>query len=169
MSTAHSAETLSVPVTPVAMPRCERHSWFTLRRDIPSWGYRTLAISSFLALGALWWWASHHELLNPVFLPTPEAVWDAARTALNDENLWIDLKASFLRVTAGFLLSAAMAIPIGILIGGFRFCEALTQPLTEFVRYIPVPALIPILMVIIARGHRPGIQLPLCARCHFHL
>ena len=65
-----------------------------------------------------------------------------------DENLWLDLRASFLRVSAGFLLAVAMALPLGILIGGFRVCEAVLQPVMDFVRYIPVPALIPILMVL---------------------
>jgi NitT/TauT family transport system permease protein len=32
--------------------------------------------------------------------------------------------------------------------GSFKTFEGLLQPLTEFVRYIPVPALIPILMVL---------------------
>jgi NitT/TauT family transport system permease protein len=122
--------------------------WFALRQDIPCWGYRTLGVLSFAAVTALWWWLSHREEVNPVFLPTPETVWQATGELLKDENLWIDIQASFLRVTAGFLLSAIVAIPVGILIGAFRLGEAFCQPLIEFVRYVPVPALIPVLMVL---------------------
>ena len=137
-----------IPAASAALPPREAQRWFALRQEIPAWGYRALAVGSFLVLLAAWWWASHRELLNPIFLPSPEAVWDAARTAFTDENLWLDLRASFLRVTAGFLLAVVMAIPLGILIGSFRVCEAAMQPVTEFIRYIPVPALIPILMVV---------------------
>jgi NitT/TauT family transport system permease protein len=93
-------------------------------------------------------WISRRELVDPVFLPTPEAVWEAARAVVGDENLWLDVKASFVRVTAGFLLAAAIALPVGIAIGVFKVFEALLQPVVEFIRYIPVPALVPICMVL---------------------
>jgi NitT/TauT family transport system permease protein len=125
-----------------------RVHYLELRRDIPAWAYRTLALSGFGTLLAAWAWLSHREFVNPVFLPTPEAVWNAARACLQDENLWLDIRASALRVTAGFLLAAALAIPLGVWIGSLKVVEGLLQPLIEFVRYVPVPALVPILMVL---------------------
>lgn len=125
-----------------------RTRWLDLRRDIPTWSYRALAACGFLLVFALWAWLSHRDWVNSVFLPTPGSVWEAARDALHDENLWPDLKMSFLRVSAGFLLAAALGVPLGILMGSFKVLEGLLQPITEFVRYIPVPALIPIFMVL---------------------
>jgi NitT/TauT family transport system permease protein len=122
--------------------------WFELRRDIPIWSYRGLAVSGFVVIVALWAWLSHRAFVNPVFVPTPGSVWEAARDLLADDSLWLDLKASFLRVSAGFLLAAVLAVPLGILMGSFKVFEGLLQPLHEFVRYIPVPALIPIFMVL---------------------
>jgi NitT/TauT family transport system permease protein len=133
------------PVEPTARAQTR---WFELRRDIPVWGYRALAAGGFVAVVALWAWLSHRAFVNPVFVPTPGSVWEAARDLLADDNLWLDLKTSFLRVSAGFLLAALMAVPLGILMGSFKVFEGLLQPLTEFVRYIPVPALIPIFMVL---------------------
>ncbi|HEX8310515.1 MAG TPA: ABC transporter permease [Chthoniobacteraceae bacterium] len=123
------------------------------------WAFRFLAAGSFVVLGALWWWASHRQLLNPLFLPTPESVLTAARTLFAEDSMWLDVRASFLRVSAGFVLSVVMAIPLGILIGSFRVCEALVQPMAEFVRYIPVPALIPVFMVIFGIGEFSKIML----------
>ena len=134
-------------VTAECAPR-RRRAWLELRRDIPVWGYRLLAGSGFALSLVFWWWLSHREFVNPVFLPTPGAVWDAAGDALGDENLWIDVKASFFRVTAGFLLAAAAGVPLGVFVGSFKVFEGLFQPITEFVRYVPVPALIPIFMVL---------------------
>jgi NitT/TauT family transport system permease protein len=126
----------------------ERTRWFELRRDIPVWSYRALAAAGFVGVVALWAWLSHRDFVNPVFVPTPASVWEAARDAFRDEKLWLDVKVSFVRVTAGFLLAALMAVPLGIAMGSFKVFEALLQPITEFVRYIPVPALIPIFMVL---------------------
>ena len=122
-------------------------AWFQLRRDIPAWGSRLLTLAGFGILFALWSWLSHRDFVKPVFLPTPQAVWDAAGSSLGDDNLWTDVKTSFFRVTAGFLLAATTGIPLGIFMGSFKVFEGLFQPITEFVRYIPVPALIPIFMV----------------------
>jgi NitT/TauT family transport system permease protein len=135
--------------TPADSPaRAPRVRWFDLRHDIPAPAYRALTVAGFASLVGLWAWLSHREFVDSVFLPTPEAVWEAARAVVADGDLWIDVKASFIRVTAGFLLAAAIAIPVGIAIGAFKVFEGLWQPLIEFVRYIPVPALVPICMVL---------------------
>jgi NitT/TauT family transport system permease protein len=128
--------------------RVARVPWFEVRREIPASRYRALAVSGFGLLIALWYWLSQREFVNPVFLPSPHAVWEAAGASLQDEHLWLDVRMSAFRVTAGFLLAAAIGVPLGIWIGAFKVVEGLLQPLTEFVRYIPVPALIPILMVL---------------------
>jgi NitT/TauT family transport system permease protein len=133
---------------PQAAPRAARARWFGIRREISPAAYRSLVVAGFVAIAALWGWVSRRELIDPVFLPKPEAIWEAVRALPADANLWIDIKASFLRVTAGFLLAAVVALPAGIAIGTFKVFEALLQPPVEFVRYIPVPALVPICMVL---------------------
>jgi NitT/TauT family transport system permease protein len=133
---------------PALVPLPAPIHWFGLRRDIPPWAYRSLALAGFMAVFAAWTWLSHTDGTNPIFLPTPEAVWKAARALLADEKLWLDLRLSFFRVTSGFLLATVMGVPLGLWMGSFKVVEGLLQPLTEFVRYIPVPALIPILMVV---------------------
>jgi NitT/TauT family transport system permease protein len=137
-------------VEPLAAParRRERVRWFELRTDIPPWVYRALVVLGFAGALSLWFALSANELVDPVFLPAPREVAGEALASLRDDNLWLDLRASFVRVTGGFFLAAVMGIPAGLAMGGFKTVEGLTQPLTEFVRYIPVPALIPILMVI---------------------
>ncbi|HEY8517333.1 MAG TPA: ABC transporter permease [Candidatus Binatia bacterium] len=136
-----------------------RTRWFALRRDIPRPAYLGLAALSFLAAFLFWQWVSHQPFVNPVFVPAPEKVWEAALGFLGDGAIWTDVKVSFFRVTAGFALSALIAIPIGILIGSFKVGEGLIQPLSEFVRYIPVPALIPLMMVLFGIGELPKVML----------
>jgi NitT/TauT family transport system permease protein len=107
----------------------------------------------------VWWLASHSGKVETAYLPPPEVVWQSAVEQFSDTTLWTDLKVSFLRVTAGFLLSAAIGIPIGVLMGSFKIAEGFVQPLTEFIRYVPVPALIPILMLLFDLGELSKIML----------
>jgi NitT/TauT family transport system permease protein len=67
-------------------------------------------------------------------------------------SLGTDVRATFLRVLGAFLLAAALGIPLGILMGSFRVFESLLQPLAEFVRYVPVPALIPVILLLFGIG-----------------
>lgn len=126
--------------------------WFDLRQDIPRWAVRILAVFSFAAVLGAWAWLSHQDFVNSVFLPTPERVWAAMGALCSDGSLWSDLKMSLFRVTAGFVLSALIAVPLGVVVGSFKTLEAMFQPLTEFVRYIPVPALIPLVMMCFGIG-----------------
>ena len=152
----------SVEVVPVAgAPRAPATGFLSaslrLRRDIAGWLYNTAAAGSFIALLAVWAWASHRS--ENVYLPTPGSVFDAARELLGGETLWSDVRISFFRVTAGFLLSVAIGVPLGVWIGSFKLVEGIMQPLAEFVRYVPVPALIPILMLLFDLGELSKVML----------
>ena len=54
---------------------------------------------------------------------------------------------SVYRVTMGFLLSVVLGVPLGILAGSFKKAEAVIAPICEFIRYMPVPAFVPLVMV----------------------
>ncbi|MBY0558745.1 ABC transporter permease [Hyphomicrobium sp.] len=123
-----------------------------LRRSIPTRQYRVLAVIGFVLCLLVWGLISVSTIVDPVFLPSPVAVAQTMTEIFRDPTIWADLWVSFMRVTIGFLLSALVALPMGILIGSFKPIEAVVQPVTEFVRYVPVPALIPILMVTLGIG-----------------
>jgi len=152
-------QTNTAPASKIKGSGAPKARWFALRKDIPSWGYQALAISSFVAVLLFWAWLSHQDFVNKIFLPTPEKVWATAINFLHDQNLWTDVKTSVFRVTAGFLLSAVIAVPVGIFLGSYKSVEGVVQPLTEFIRYIPVPALIPMLMLLFGIGELAKIML----------
>jgi NitT/TauT family transport system permease protein len=147
------SSTSIAPATPVAgatlssAPCPPRVRLFALRRDIPAWIYKTMAVVGFLVPLAVWWWLSNSGHFEIAYLPTPPTVWNTLLELIKDETIWEDVKISFLRVTAGFLLSAVIAIPMGIWIGSWKIVEGFFQPVIEFIRYVPVPALIPLLML----------------------
>ncbi|WP_411909008.1 MULTISPECIES: ABC transporter permease [unclassified Mesorhizobium] len=103
-----------------------------------------IAVAVFAGLGLAWWAATGLELVKPIFLPSPESVAGQLGKLWSDGTLWLDLKASIYRISIGFLIASALAIPIGVLIGSFRVWEAAVEPLVDFIRYMPVVAFVPL-------------------------
>jgi NitT/TauT family transport system permease protein len=139
---------------PSAPPRAQ---YLGLRTEIPRKLYITLAVTSFLLLGAAWCIMSYSKLVSPIFLPTPTAVAAAAGKLWESGLLAQDLWMSNMRILSGFALAAVVAIPLGMLVGNLRAVEALLEPFLGFVRYMPVPAFIPLLMLYAGIGETPKI------------
>ena len=121
-------------------------SWWTVRGAIPRQRYWLLAALG-LVLPILAWWLGSMGATDHVFLPTPAKVWDRTVTWWTEDGLLGDIGISVYRVVAGFLLSAVFALPLGLLIGSFRAVQGLLEPLTDFIRYMPAVAFIPLVML----------------------
>ena len=59
-------------------------------------------------------------------------------------QLWQDASISIWRISIGFLISTAFALPIGVLIGCYKAWEAIVEPVVDFIRYMPVVAFVPL-------------------------
>lgn len=118
-----------------------------IRGDIGKSWYIGGAFASFIGVILLWWIISLSGLVNNIFLPSPTMVVQNFILALSGNTLLNDMLISIYRITMGFMLAAILGIPLGILAGTFKFAESLIQPLSEFIRYMPVPAFIPLIMV----------------------
>jgi NitT/TauT family transport system permease protein len=106
-----------------------------------------IAFASFAALIGGWWLAAELNLAKDIFLPTPTDVWNSGLDAARDGTLWDDARTSFIRITIGFAISTALALPIGILIGTYRAAEAAIEPSVDFIRYMPAVAFVPLTIV----------------------
>jgi NitT/TauT family transport system permease protein len=120
--------------------------------DIPPRVY--LAISTLVAalLMALWCLLSYGGLVREDFLPTPDAVVRAAIAGIRDGSLLVNTAVSVGEIMSGFIIASVLAVPIGILMGSFKVVEAAIEPVTNFVRYLPVSALIPLLILWVGIG-----------------
>ena len=87
------------------------------------------------------------ELVSPRFLPNPWKVVKALYVMLLDQGFLEDIWISVARVWGAFLMSAIMAIPIGIWMSSYRIVGMLMEPIVDFIRYLPVPALVPLLII----------------------
>ena len=63
------------------------------------------------------------------------------------QGLLVDAGISTMRVWVAFLLAAVMAVPIGILMSSYRVVGAALEPIVDFIRYLPVPALVPLSII----------------------
>lgn len=104
-----------------------------------------------LLLGA-WCVVTYGGLTNTDFLPPPHAVFTAAAHFLADGTLLRHARASLEVILAGFALSSIVAIPVGILMGSFRIVQAAIEPVVNFIRYLPVTSMIPLLILWIGIG-----------------
>jgi len=122
------------------------------KQDIPPRVY--LAISTLVAalLMALWCLLSYGGLVREDFLPTPDAVVRAAIAGIRDGSLLVNTAVSVGEIMSGFIIASVLAVPIGILMGSFKVVEAAIEPVTNFVRYLPVSALIPLLILWVGIG-----------------
>ncbi|NDP59548.1 MAG: ABC transporter permease [Oxalobacteraceae bacterium] len=126
--------------------RNRRSSW-AVRGQLPHRIVVALAITGFLLPFLFWLILSTSGRIDPVFLPTPELVLRRCLDWLLNDDLMSDVGISIGRVFGGFLLSAILAIPIGVMIGTYAPVRALLEPLTDFSRYLPAVAFIPLIML----------------------
>jgi NitT/TauT family transport system permease protein len=113
-----------------------------------------LAVSVLVALGlfAAWGALAYGGFVRRDFLPTPYDVILAAIEGVSDGSLLINTAYSVAEILTGFVLASIVAVPLGILMGSFKIIEAAIEPVTNFARYLPVSALIPLLILWVGIG-----------------
>lgn len=100
----------------------------------------------------VWAIASYAGWVKPIFLPTPTAVVQAGYNLFTQDDLIVDVLASCARVAGGFLLAALVGVPMGIAMGTFYSMESLFAPIVGTVRYMPVVAFVPLIVIWVGLG-----------------
>jgi NitT/TauT family transport system permease protein len=127
-------------------------AYFKPQESIPRRVYLGTVTGSALGLVLLWCIVSYGKLVEPLFLPSPTAILAAAVDLLRDGSLIQDAQASVYVIVTGWALAVLVGVPVGILMGSFKVMEALVEPVVDFVRYLPVSAMIPLLILYIGIG-----------------
>jgi NitT/TauT family transport system permease protein len=120
------------------------------------WVLGTLGI---LAVLLLWWIVTASGSVNKLFLPSPQAVWQAGQQQWTTGQLLRDALASIRRVFIGFAMSAGLALPVGITMGTNPVICRLLEPLMALIRYMPAPAFIPLLIIYFGLDELPKVLL----------
>lgn len=109
--------------------------------------YVLLAVLSFVAVFVVWALITNTGLVKADFMPTPQATVQSAIELFTNQGFLEDIKMSAYRVLMGFLISAVVAVPVGLLVGAYAPINALIEPLMSFIRYLPATAFIPLFIL----------------------
>lgn len=101
---------------------------------------------------ALITWALFSAFIQPIFLPGPVAVFRAYWTLATQGDLWAHTGSTVWRTAAAFTGSSIAGLAVGIPLGRSRLANGLAEPLVDFFRSLPSPALIPISMLLFGLG-----------------
>jgi NitT/TauT family transport system permease protein len=125
---------------------------FTPKQPIPR-GIEALANWLIpLAILAGWSILTYGGLVRADFLPSPTDVLRRFGETLSDGTLIRHTLVSLNVILWGFALSSLVAVPLGVLMGSFRIVAAAVEPFINFMRYLPVTAMIPLLILWIGIG-----------------
>ncbi len=142
-------KTLEPKQTATSLDRLQKPSpriW-KIRGEIPQSVYTSMMATSILLPLAAWFALSYSGLVDPLFIPKPDAVAMAAVRMFQSGDLPKDAWASLSRVGLGFFLSALIGVPLGLLIGTFKVIEGLCEPILGLFRYMPAAAFIPLIIL----------------------
>jgi len=142
-----SADPNAIPALRRATPR---PSWRWPRRALGGIVPALLLGGVEIAVRAGW--------VNGHLLPAPSEVVQAL-LGLGASDVGGHVAASTLRVAAGFLIGALLALAVGALVGLSRLAEALLDPLFQALRAIPSLAWVPLLLLWLGIDEAPKITL----------
>ncbi len=124
----------------------------TPKQEIPGRLYFSVSVLTGISLFGLWALLTYGGFIRPDFLAPPHMVLVAAYEGIADGSLIEHTIASVVVIFSGFVLASIVAVPLGILMGSFRIVQAMVEPVTNFMRYLPVSAMIPLLILWIGIG-----------------
>jgi ABC-type nitrate/sulfonate/bicarbonate transport system permease component len=99
-----------------------------------------------VALVVLWWYVSAGS--QDFAFPPLSTIVDFFPDTWFKGRLTHDVLPSLARLAVGYTLALVIGVGLGVLIGGSRALRALLEPVLEFLRAIPPPVLVPILILV---------------------
>lgn len=93
---------------------------------------------------AAWQLIANLRLVSPVFLPGPDRAWAALVRGFSNGDLASKLIGTLEHMAYGWLAASIAGIALGALIGSSRLMRAYVAPSLEFLRPLPVSAIIPV-------------------------
>lgn len=101
----------------------------------------------FVLFFACWGAVTVGGIVPATFLADPFQMVAGGWSLVTDHGFMKDIGATVWRVLAGFVLAAALAVPVGIAMGAYKPVEAFLEPFISFARYLPASAFIPLLIL----------------------
>lgn len=101
-------------------------------------------------LVALWWVASDDN--TDIYWPSLRTILTTFPDVWTGERWREDVLPSVLRLSAGYTSAAVAGVALGTVIGSYRRVRAVCEPVLEFLRAVPPPVLVPVIMLFAGIG-----------------
>jgi ABC-type nitrate/sulfonate/bicarbonate transport system permease component len=92
------------------------------------------------------------QLINPMFMSAPSLIFNAAVQMFASGEIFNDLYISGLELFWGYLLSAFVAIPFGIMVGWYKKASYIFDPFINAMNATPRVALLPLVIIWLGIG-----------------
>lgn len=106
-----------------------------------------LGVAFFILFFALWAFATLGGFVSRTFLADPITMLREGYELFAKHGFAKDVGLTVWRVLGGFVIAAAIAVPLGIAMGAWKPVEAFFEPFISFSRYLPASAFIPLLIL----------------------
>jgi NitT/TauT family transport system permease protein len=116
---------------------------FAIRKEVSQRTRLILAFAGWGLLVLIWFALTQWEILPPFSLPRPAGVIQALVRLWTEYDLLGNVFKSWWRIAQAFFWSAAVAIPLGLLMASFRWLHDLINPLAAPMRSMPITAFLP--------------------------
>jgi NitT/TauT family transport system permease protein len=93
-----------------------------------------------------------YQLINPMFMSAPSLIASAAVQLFGSGEIYNDLYISGIELFWGYLLSALVAIPFGIMIGWYKKASYIFDPFVNSMNATPRVALLPLVIIWLGIG-----------------
>src|SRR5215831_7187062 len=115
----------------------------TIRKETSRTAKLILATVAWLLVVVIWALITHWELISTYVFPTPMEVLRAFKPLFTERGLLSNVYASWLRIGQAFLWCVIIAVPLGLLMGAFRWVYDLVNPVAAPMRSMPTTAFLP--------------------------
>ncbi|MET7423978.1 ABC transporter permease [Dactylosporangium sp. NPDC005555] len=142
---------------------------FAIRAALPGRTRLVLVALSVLLPVAVWLVLGATEAVPARYLPSLAKVWQAGAGMAASGQLWTDLWATAGRIVYGFGLAVLVSVPLGVAMGSFAAANALLEPLSGLLRYLPAAAFTPLLLIWLGIDESPKIALIFLGTVFFNM
>ncbi|WP_042351963.1 ABC transporter permease [Bacillus massiliigorillae] len=111
-----------------------------------------LAPLGIIVLIALWQIVCSVGLVSELTLPSPYIVVTTGWDLIVDGTLWMETKASIVRIFSGYLLGCIAGIVVGILFGISKVSDRIGMPIINLLYPVPKIAILPLIMLWLGIG-----------------
>jgi len=123
------------------------HQLFALREPMPRTTATAVGLLAPLLVAGVWCALTYGNFAPPDFLPSPTEVLRGTLQLFIQYDLWDAILVSTKRILSAFLLASAVALPLGVLMGAFEPVNVFFEPIVAPLRYMPISAFIPLLIL----------------------